>query len=83
MTLTVDQFQRISAAYQRVASVLAEVVDKENTPRSMIFELSAAVGVLWTLLEKENLKKPNKEKEEAYAHKPNQRKQVPKERRLR
>jgi len=65
--LTNSQVERISKAYELTWAVLGEVEQSaEEPPRQTMFELSAAVGVLQTLL--------NKNQKEMHAHQPTQRK---------
>lgn len=72
--MNAEQRAAIWVAYERSSQVLEQIVDNKDTPRTTIFELSAAVGVLRTLITKES---------QDYAHKPIQRIEVPAQRGLR
>lgn len=54
--LNPSQLTRLAGAYEWTSQVLTEITDSSHEPNApIIFELSAAVGVLRTLLTREHI----------------------------
>lgn len=71
------QFNSVKIAYTQCSNTLQELLDQKDTPRAIIFELSATVGMLRTLIQRHiNENKP-------HAHLTNQRLKVSAQGRLR
>ena len=78
MILSSDQFHSLTVAFRESEAVLYQLNQKNDPERSIIFELSAAVGCLKTILRREIAA----EKAKQHEHKPNKRLEIFEKRRL-